>query len=121
MTFYEDIPIWRQIEEMVCRKISGGEWPAGQRIPSVRELAAELAVNPNTVMRSYEHSVQRGILENRRGVGFFVAETAPVTILEEQRKALIQEELPALFERMRRLGVNMNEVIDLYKDRYENK
>lgn len=114
MDFREDTPIWRQIERMIRGKILDGEWRVGERVPSVRELGGELAVNPITVMRAYEGLQQIGIVENRRGIGFFVASDAPEAVREEERRLLLENELPDLVARMRQLGVGIDKVIELY-------
>lgn len=121
MDFREDIPIWRQIEAMIRGKILDGEWRVGERVPSVRELGGELAVNPITVMRAYEGLQQAGIVENRRGIGFFVAPDAPEAVREEERRLLLENELPALVARMLRLGVGIDKVIELYNEKDEDK
>jgi DNA-binding transcriptional regulator YhcF (GntR family) len=126
MDFAENIPIWRQIEGMVREKILTREWSVGERVPSVRELGGQLAVNPITVMRAYEQLQQAGIIENRRGIGFFVAPEAAEAVLEAERRVLITEEMPALISRMRLLGIGaraFNEMYNNFKqeDKDENK
>ena len=74
--FTEEKPIWRQIYELIAMRILSGEWAEMERIVSVREMAAAVGVNPNTVMRSYEKLEADGIIFNRRGIGFFVSEGA---------------------------------------------
>ena len=76
MEFRETQSIYLQIADYVCEKILLKEWSPGGRIPSVRELAIQLEVNPNTVMRSYEFLQQEQIIFNQRGIGFFAAEDA---------------------------------------------
>ena len=100
MQFSEDKPIWRQIYELIAMRILSGEWLEGERIVSVRELAAEVGVNPNTVMRSYEKLDGDGIIFNRRGIGYFVAEGAKADIKQLERQKFIDEELPKLRERL---------------------
>ena len=100
MQFSEDKPIWRQIYELIAMRILSGEWLEGERIVSVRELAAEVGVNPNTVMRSYEKLDGDGIIFNRRGIGYFVAEGAKAYIKQLERQKFIDEELPKLRERL---------------------
>src|SRR5215469_16480111 len=78
MQFRESQPIYLQIADYVCEKILLKEWLPGQRIPSVRELAVQLEVNPNTVMRTYEFLQQESILFNQRGIGLFTADDAVV-------------------------------------------
>ena len=105
MQFSEDKPIWRQIYELIAMRILSGEWLEGERIVSVRELAAEVGVNPNTVMRSYEKLDGDGIIFNRRGIGYFVAEGAKEHIKQLERQKFIDEELPKLRERLELLGL----------------
>jgi DNA-binding transcriptional regulator YhcF (GntR family) len=105
MQFTDDKPIWRQIYELIAMRILSDEWPEGSRIVSVRELAQEVGVNPNTVMRSYERLDGDGIIFNRRGIGFFVAEGAKEHIREIERRKFLDEELPKLSERLNLLGL----------------
>jgi len=73
----EAAPLWRQIEDGVRRLVATGGLAAGALMPSVRDLARELGVNPNTVVRAYQHLVEAGVLTVRRGDGTYVAETPP--------------------------------------------
>jgi DNA-binding transcriptional regulator YhcF (GntR family) len=107
MQFSDDKPIWRQIYELIAMRILSDEWPEGSRIVSVRELAQEVGVNPNTVMRSYERLDGDGIIFNRRGIGFFVAEGAKEHIREIERRKFLDEELPKLSERLNLLGLTI--------------
>lgn len=108
MQFSEDKPIWRQIYELIAMRILSGEWMECERIVSVRELAAEVGVNPNTVMRSYEKLDADGIIFNRRGIGYFVADGAKEHIKQLERQKFIDEELPKLRERLALLGLMIN-------------
>ena len=107
MQFSDDKPIWRQIYELIAMRILSDEWPEGSRIVSVRELAQEVGVNPNTVMRSYERLDGDGVIFNRRGIGFFVAEGAKEHIREIERRKFLDEELPKLSERLNLLGLTI--------------
>jgi GntR family transcriptional regulator len=71
------VPIWSQIEEAVRRQIALGQLSAGEAVPSVRELALRLRVNPATVSRAYQRLAEQGLLEVRRGEGTFVPKTPP--------------------------------------------
>ena len=73
----EAAPLWRQIEDGVRRLVATGGLAPGALMPSVRDLARELGVNPNTVVRAYQHLVEAGVLAVRRGDGTYVAETPP--------------------------------------------
>jgi GntR family transcriptional regulator len=81
-------PIWRQIEEQMRRLVGSGALHPGAAIPSVRELARDLRVNPATVVKAYQRLTDTGFLEVRRGEGTFVAESPPKKKPPEVRKAL---------------------------------
>lgn len=107
MNFSDDKPIWRQIYELIAMRVLSTEWAEGSRIVSVRELASEVGVNPNTVMRSYENLERDGIIFNRRGIGFFVSEGAVEHIRNLERQKFMEEELPKLQERLSLLGLTL--------------
>lgn len=67
-------PIYIQIMEMINKKIVRNEWKAGEKLPSVREMAVKTGVNPNTIQRTYSELERMGIVETRRGQGTFVTE-----------------------------------------------
>ena len=107
MQFSDDKPIWRQIYELIAMRILSGEWREQERIVSVREMAQEVGVNPNTVMRSYERLEADGIIFNRRGIGFYVSLGAVAHIRGIERSKFISEELPKLVERLELLGLKI--------------
>lgn len=108
MQFTEEKPIWRQIYDLIAMRILSGEWAEMERIVSVREMAAMVGVNPNTVMRSYEKLEADGIIFNRRGIGFFVAEGAKDHIKQLERKKFMDEELPKLKERLSHIELTID-------------
>lgn len=83
-------PIWRQIEEGMRRMISLGTLRPGDAVPSVRDLARDLRVNPNTVARAYQRLTDSGVFAVRRGEGTFVAE-APVQLKKSQRNETLRD------------------------------
>jgi GntR family transcriptional regulator len=83
-------PIWRQIEEGLLAAIATGALAVGEVIPSVRELAKQLRVNPNTIARVYQRLAEAGILETRRGEGSFVARNPPTMPAREQQRRLAE-------------------------------
>ncbi len=83
-------PIWRQIEAGIRRLAGSGVIAAGSPVPSVRELARELRVNPNTVAKAYQHLAEVGVLEVKRGEGTFVASRPPV-LPDGERKRILAE------------------------------
>ena len=91
-------------------RILAGEWHEGERIPSVRELAAGVGVNPNTVTKSYQALLDREIIENQRGLGYFVAADAKRRILDQMREEFVRDELPRIVRTMRVLGMSPAEL-----------
>ncbi|MCX6282468.1 MAG: GntR family transcriptional regulator [Bacteroidetes bacterium] len=110
MEFNEKNAIYQQIVEYAMDQILTGGWKTEEKIHSVRELAAILQVNPNTVMRAYEHLQQKEIIVNRRGIGTFVAADAESRIRSSRRNNFLSNDLPGLFRRMEMLGLGMEEL-----------
>ena len=100
------------MSELILR----GKWPPDFKIPSVRELAADLQVNPNTVMRTYELLQSQEVLYNKRGIGFFVAPAAAEQVLAQRRARFLTQELPDVFATMRLLGIGLPEVQRRYEE-----
>ena len=115
MQFQSEKPIYLQIIDIVTEKILTGEWPIGEKILSVREFAASVEVNPNTVMRSYDKLQQDGIIFNKRGLGLFVAEQAIQIILTEKKANFLDVEAPKFFQSAKLLNISIDELIELYK------
>lgn len=110
MEFDSNKSIYLQITDMICDRILGGELKPGDRIASVRELGADYQVNPNTVVRSYEKLTADGIIYNRRGIGYFIADDALETVLKQQRREFIEQEVPRIRRRMELLGLNISDI-----------
>ena len=110
MEFNDNRSIYIQIYDSICERILGGELKADERIMSVREYGAEIGVNPNTVMRSYEKLTSEGIIYNKRGIGYFVSADARDIVLQAQRKEFIERELPVIRRRMQLLGIDFSEL-----------
>ncbi|MHA4807106.1 GntR family transcriptional regulator [Flavitalea flava] len=115
MQFRESQAIYLQIADYVCEKILLQEWKAGERIPSVRELAIQLEVNPNTVMRTYEFLQQQAIIFNQRGIGFFTADDAVKQVTRYRKESFLEKELPPIFRSLILLGMDPDEL----KPRFE--
>lgn len=82
------VPIWRQIEDGVRRLVASGRLSSGSVVPSVRELARALRVNPATVSKAYRRLTEAGLLKVRRGEGTFVGELDPDELAQERRLLL---------------------------------
>lgn len=112
MDFHSDKPIFLQIAESISDRILSGQLKGEDRIPSVREYGAEIGVNPNTMMRSYEKLTADGIIYNKRGIGYFVAPDAREQILSVQRREFLEKDLPAIKQRLQLLGLDA----EIFKD-----
>jgi DNA-binding transcriptional regulator YhcF (GntR family) len=115
MQFRDNSSIYLQIADYICEKILLKQWNVEERIPSVRELAMQLEVNPNTVMRTYEFLQQQNIIYNQRGIGYFVATDAIKNATQYRKTEFMDNDLPALFRNMYMLGMEVEEL----KPRYE--
>ncbi len=122
MEFYESQAIYQQVADHVCEMILRRRWPEGERIPSVREMAMDLQVNPNTVNKGYAYLQDRGLIHNQRGIGYFVSDDAFAKTREIRREEFFSSELPRLFKTMSLLGVSAAQIADRYETyRKENK
>lgn len=115
MEFNSNKPIWQHICNLVADRIILGLWREGDRIPSVRELAVESQVNPNTVMRAYDLLQRDGIIISQRGIGYFVAEGAAQKALDSSRREFLESQLPPIFERMEILNISAEDVAKLFE------
>jgi GntR family transcriptional regulator len=86
------------------------KWKDQERIPSVRDLATTLAVNPNTVVRSYSFLEGKGIICNQRGIGYFLAPGAKQMVINFRTEALLSHQLPRLFDEMQLLGLSLDDI-----------
>jgi GntR family transcriptional regulator len=114
MEFNDKQAIYLQIVEYIYDRILTNEWQEEERIPSVRDLAVELQVNPNTVMRAYELLQSMEIIVNKRGIGNFLSINAKSVIILNRRNHFIENELPVIFRNMNLLGVSMEDLSDYY-------
>jgi len=110
MEFSQPKGIFQQIADQMRDRILDGEWSEGERIPSIRDLAISVGVNPNTVTKSYQALLDRRIIENQRGLGYFVAAEARKRIVDELKAEFVRNELPRVFRTMRVLGMNLDDL-----------
>ena len=121
MEFSQPKGIYQQIADQMRDRILQGEWLEGERIPSIRELAVDIGVNPNTVTKSYQSLTELQVIENQRGRGYFVASGAKQKILADLRAQFIREELPRLRRTMDLLNFRIDELVSsLANDKGEN-
>ncbi len=110
MEFRKQKSIYQQIADRLMDQILAGAPAEDERMPSVRDVAASMGVNPNTVMRSFDYLQGEGIIYNRRGVGYFASADAKEKILAIQRQEFLEEELPLIRQKMKTLGIGIEEL-----------
>lgn len=115
MEFIDKKAIYLQIAEFVCDKILLEEFTENDKIPSIRELAIQVEVNPNTVQRSYEYLQQNEIIVTQRGKGYFVNENAKKVIKKLRREAFLENDLPQFFKNIYLLEIDISEIELRYK------
>jgi GntR family transcriptional regulator len=111
MGWNDNAPIYRQLKDRVIEMMLDGVLKAGDALPSVRQVAAEYQLNPITVSRAYQELVDENLVEKRRGIGMYVTEGASEKLLASERERFLREEWPAMVERMRLLGLNVEQLL----------
>lgn len=115
MDFNDSQAIYLQIADYICEQVLLEKWKPEDRIPSVRELAVQLEVNPNTVMRTFEYLQQTEIIYNKRGIGYFVLTGAVKKINKLMKERFIENELPQFFRNIYLLGIELDELKPHYE------
>ena len=121
MKFREKEAIYLQIADLLCERILLKDWTEDQRIPSVRELAVDLEVNPNTVMRAYAYLQDQGIIYNKRGIGYFVSQDGFRITRKVYRTNFIRNDLPQLCRSLKLLNMDFTEFYSLCMESQEGE
>jgi len=112
------VPLYRQIIEQVKFAIARGDLSAGEQLPTVRQLAVDLSINPNTVIRAYRELEIGGVLETHQGSGTFVGTRDPeIGALEKQR--MLDQILTDLLARASSYGLTLDDVVEGLRQRKE--
>ena len=113
--------IYLQIADDICDKILTGTFVPDERIPSVREYAAQVEVNVNTVMRAYDYLSSLEIIYNKRGLGFFAATDARLRVIDQRRRELLGDTAVNFFRQLDMLDVTPARLADMYQQYLDNK
>ena len=113
--------IFQQIADNLCQQILEGKLAPGERVPSVRDLAVEFEVNRNTLLRTYSILQDAGVIDNKRGVGFFVSENALELILDTDKQAFFKNQLPEFIQKVKVLKLKSKDLTDLLTAIKENE
>lgn len=114
-----DRPIYAQIVEIIQLRIISGRYPAGEKLPSVRELAAEAGVNPNTMQKAFMELERSGLITTMRTSGRVVTEDE--TMIREVKEEIAKQEIVSFFKKMREIGFSQEETLDLAKSVYKEE
>ncbi|SFH16721.1 GntR family transcriptional regulator [Pedobacter insulae] len=120
MDFNVNLPIYLQIAEYVCDRILLQQWLPDEKIPSIRELAIELEVTHNTVLRTFEHLQSKNIVYTKRGLGYFIEPNALNLLNASRKEHFLKEELPSLFYKMNIIGFEIDELVNEF-EKFKNK
>lgn len=110
MDFNQNQPIYIQIVDYFCDNILSGKWQEHKKIPSVRDIAVTVEVNPNTAIRAYTVLQDKGVIFNKRGLGYFVAEGGKQRVLDMKKEEFFSSDLPPIFKSMVMLGITPAEI-----------
>lgn len=121
MTFKDNKAIYLQIADLICDHVLTGKLPVDGKIPSVRETAATVEVNANTVARSYEYLQNQGVIYTKRGLGYFVAPEAKDVIMNLRRDQLLGGDVQDLFRQLSTIGITPEELRSMYQKFLKSK
>ncbi|NLW52133.1 MAG: GntR family transcriptional regulator [Tissierellia bacterium] len=119
MQFNENTPIYLQIVRAIKEKIALGELASGDKFPSVRDIASEFRVNPNTVSRSTQILEQEGIIYSKRGIGSFIVEDDKM--IGDMRNQMAKDHCQSFIKNMDRLGFSRQEALEILTEVYDGK
>jgi GntR family transcriptional regulator len=121
MDFQNKKAIYLQIADYVCEQILLKKWQEKSKVPSVRELAVNLEVNPNTVMRTYAYLEEKEIIATQRGIGYFVTDDAYANVLALKKLEFLATDLPQIFHAMDLLNIKFDSIKQLYNERIKHE
>ena len=116
MNFKDNKAIYLQIADRIGDDVLSGKLATDAKIPSVREMAAQIEVNANTVARTYEYLQQSGIIYTKRGLGYYVAPDARDTIVRMRREQLMQGEMDYFLGQLKAVGITPTELAQFYQE-----
>ncbi len=115
--FRNDLPIYSQLVEQIRQGIVAGSFLPGERLPSVRDMAAEAGVNPNTMQRALQELEREGMVFSQRTSGRYVTED--MRVIEHAKKRFADEQIRGFLEAMGKLGYRREEILTLLKEKEE--
>ena len=114
MEFKENQAIYLQMADHFFENILQKKWTGGEKIPSIRDMAVEFEVNPNTAMRTFNYLQDKGIIFNKRGIGYYVADDGYEKAQALKKEQFINEDLAAFFRTMHLLDISFEDLKTYY-------
>lgn len=114
--WHDDLPIYRQLMQLLIGRIIDQTYPEGEMLPSVRQLASDCDVNPLTVAKAYKELARDGVTDRVRGEGLILRKGVRDMLLRRERNKFMKEEWPALRARLRRLGIDLETLQETFDD-----
>ncbi len=111
MDFKTTKSIYQQIADSICDRIISENLKPGDRIESVRDMAGKMGVNQNTILKTYTDLQQTGVIENQRGIGYFVSETSKQIIFNQRKKEFYDDILPELIRQATLLRLSREDIL----------
>lgn len=121
MEFRNNQSVYGQIVDVIFERILQGKWSPGEKLISIRELASELQVTPNTIQRAYDRLQELSVISPQRGIGLFVEPDAISKIVAYKKEQFINNELPFLFKTIDMLGMDFSELHAIYQKQKKSK
>jgi DNA-binding transcriptional regulator YhcF (GntR family) len=116
MEFNEPKAIYLQIADFICENILTGEWKPDEKIPSVRQLAVMMEVNPNTTMRTFSYLQDQEIIYNKRGIGYFIDANGYEKTIDLMRRTFIETEVKPFLKKLKLLNITEEDLMQWYKE-----
>ena len=110
------VPIYVQIEDSIHSLIAAGQFQPGEQLPTIRELAADIRVNLNTVARAYLELDREGVISTQRGKGTFVTGVLDKDQIERKRQRLLNSIIEKTLDEARNLGYSTDEIMNVFQD-----
>jgi len=110
MEFKDNQAIYLQIANRFFDNILQKKWDSGDKIPSIRDMAVEFEVNPNTTMRTFNYLQDKGIIYNKRGIGYFLADDGFDKTIALKKEQFLEEDLPVFLKNMQLLGLSLDDL-----------
>lgn len=119
MQFHNHKPIYLQIGDYIINNILKQKMKAGDKVPSVREFAILAEVTPNTALRAFQYLQDKKLVQNKRGIGYFISEEAPEIARQLKLNEFVNEQLPLIFKQMEILKLDFESLKNYYNN-YKN-